>query len=292
MCEFQRASIWKRISAALFDFILLSIVVTGVACLISLALNYDAKSNDYQSFVKSYEDKYGITAIEEELTKLEESYNEKYKLTEFDEEKLSKEDKATYDDAEARLEKANKELWGFKSDEEEISGDKEFLEGEANRSIVLVNYTFIIISFSILSGFLIVEFLFPMIFKNGQTLGKKIFGVAVMRIDGVKVTPLLMFIRTVLGKYTVETMVIVFALLTIGFAPASTLIALIVIAAILIMQLVLLIVTKARTPIHDKLASTVTVDFATQMIFDSQEEMIAFKKRIHEEQVEAEKNTD
>ena len=88
----------------------------------------------------------------------------------------------------------------------QYTGDKEFLEGEANRSIVLVNYTFIIISFSILIGFLIVEFLFPMIFKNGQTLGKKIFGIGVMRVDGVKVTTPILFVRSILGKFTIETM--------------------------------------------------------------------------------------
>ena len=52
-------------------------------------------------------------------------------------------------------------------------------------------------------------------------------------------------------------------------------------------EIALILGTKARTPIHDKLAHTVTVDFASQMIFDTPEELLAYKKRIHAEQVES-----
>lgn len=254
MYDFQKASIWKRISAALFDFILLSIVVTGVACLISLAINYDAQAEKMEALYTTYETKYGMTAAE---IKFSDDYN-----------KLSEEKKAIYDAAKEALEK-----------------DEDFQKEFPKLATTIFNYTLIIISFSILIGFLIVEFLFPLIFKNGQTLGKKIFGVAVMREDGVKVTPILMFIRTILGKYTIETMILVFILVMLSFGMGG-IVALAVAAIILIMQLILLLATKARTPIHDKLAHTVTVDFATQMIFDTKEEMMAYQKRIHEEQAE------
>ena len=65
---------------------------------------------------------------------------------------------------------------------------------------------------------------------------------------------------------------------------------LIFIGLLLLVQIIIISSTKANTPIHDKLAHTVTVDFASQMIFDTTEDMIAYKKRIHAEQVEAEKN--
>ena len=39
-------------------------------------------------------------------------------------------------------------------------------------------------------------------------------------------------------------------------------------------------------PIHDKLAGTVTVDLASQMIFDSPEALLEYKKRLHAESTE------
>ena len=58
-----------------------------------------------------------------------------------------------------------------------------------------------------------------------------------------------------------------------------------VLAALLLSQIVLICATKARTPIHDMLAQTVTVDMASQMIFDTPEELLAYKQKIHAEMV-------
>ena len=163
-------------------------------------------------------------------------------------------------------------------------------DGEANYAYsMVVNFTFLIITFSILIAFLLLEFVVPLLFGNGQTLGKKVFGVAVMREDGVRLSPLLLFARTVLGKYTVETMVPVLILIMI-YLNLTGIGGTVIILGMLLVQMVLLIATKARTPLHDKLAHTVTVDFASQMIFESPEAMLAYKQRIHAEQVEAEKN--
>ena len=238
MYDFQKASMWKRFSAALFDFILLSIIVTGTACLISFMLNYDAKFDKYNELHKDYHVQYGLTTEEEK-----DSYV-------FDREKLSEEDKAKYDEAEK----------AFYGNEEAMM-----------ISSTLLNCSFIIISFSVLAGYLLVEFMFPLIFKNGQTLGKKIFGVGVMRRDGVKISPVFLFVRTILGKYTLEAMLPIFALLMLFFGVGS-IIGLFVLIVIVVAQIILLIVTKARTPLHDILAQTVTVDFATQMIFGTLEE--------------------
>lgn len=249
MYDFQKANMGKRISAALCDFILLAIVVVGIALLLSTVLGYDNYITQFDDLKASYEEKYDIDL-------------------QADYESLSAEEKAKVDEADK----------AFSSD-----ADANYLYG------MIVNFTFIIVIFSILIGYLLVEFVVPLIFKNGQTLGKKIFGVAVMREDGVKLSPMLLFARTVLGKYTVETMLPVLIIIMVSLGVMG-IIGTVVVIAILIAQIVLLIVTKARTPIHDKLAHTVTVDFASQMIFDTTEDMIAYKKRIHAEQVEAEKN--
>ena len=93
-----------------------------------------------------------------------------------------------------------------------------------------------------------------------------------------------MFIRTVLGKFTIETMIPVIILVMISFNSIGV-IGILTLAAILILEIVLLIVTHTNSMIHDVLAKTVVVDMASQMIFDSEEDMLAYKKKAHEEYV-------
>ena len=249
MYDFQRASMWKRISAALFDIILLSIVVVGSAFLLSLALNYQGNYEEFDAIRKTYADANGV-----DLSKAYSSLTEE-------------------------------ELVKYSAFEEALSSDATAIKIYS----LLINYTFIIVSFSILIGYLLMELLIPLLFKNGQTLGKKIFGIAVMREDGVRISSTLLFVRTVLGKYTLETMIPVLIFLMMLFYAMNSIIGLGVVAAILIAQAVLLIATKTRSLLHDKLSHTVTVDFSSQLIFDTPEELLAYKQKIHAEQVEAER---
>ena len=57
-------------------------------------------------------------------------------------------------------------------------------------------------------------------------------------------------------------------------------------AALLIAQVVLFFGTKYHTPIHDKFAQTLTVDMASQRIFDSVEEMLEYQKKLAAEEAE------
>ena len=154
---------------------------------------------------------------------------------------------------------------------------------------MIVNFTFMIVTFSILLAFLLFEFIVPLLFGNGQTLGKKVFGVAVMRADGVKISPIILFARTILGKCTVETLLPAYILIMI-YLNIMGIVGTAVILALLIVQMVLLATDKARTPLHDKLAHTVTVDYASQMIFDSPEALIAYKQKLHADKVASEKD--
>lgn len=245
MYELQTASMWKRISAALFDMILLAMTVVGLAYVISSALQYDSYTDQLSDIRESYEAEYGV-----ELD-----------ITLADYEALTEEEHALY-------EQANQ---NFAQDEEAI-----------RLHSLILNFTFIIITFSILFGYLILEFTVPLLFGNGQTLGKKIFGIGVMRIDGVKVSPLLMFARTVLGKFTVETMIPVMIVVMMYFGLVD-LKGTVIIGAMFLGQLILVAATKTHTPLHDKLAQTVTVDFASQRIFDSVEELEAYRAKMRAE---------
>ena len=252
MYDLQKANMWKRISAALFDLILLGIIIVGLALLLSTVLGYDGYAARLEEISNSYAAEYDV-----DLDISREEF-----------EALSEEDRARYEAADE----------AFVAD-----SDANYVYG------MIVNLTFIIVTFSILIAYLLLEFLVPLLFGNGQTVGKKVFGIAVMRQDGVKLSPILLFARTVLGKCTVETMVPMFIIVMIYLGLMGSF-GTIVILALLLLQIVLLIVTKARTPIHDILAHTVCVDFASQMIFDTPEALLEYKKRIHAEQIEAEKN--
>lgn len=247
MLDLQKANIWKRISAAMLDLILLFILAVGASLLLSLLFGYDAYSETLSRRYDVIEEEYGVSF---DIT--EEEYNA-----------FSEEERAVYDQA----------LLALNEDP-----DARYAYG------MMINLTFLMVTFSLLIAFLLLEFLVPLLLGNGQTLGKKIFGIAVMQTDGIKVTSVLLFARTVLGKFAVETMVPVYIVLMIflGFLGfGGTLL----IGILLAVQLFLFAFTKGRTPIHDKLAHTVTVDLASQMIFDTREDLIAYKTKLHAQQV-------
>lgn len=144
---------------------------------------------------------------------------------------------------------------------------------------LIINLILVITTSGLLIGFLILEFAVPLILKNGQSIGKKVFGIGVMRVDGVKLTPIQLFVRTVLGKFTIETMVPVLIFVMIFFGRAG-IVGIIVVTLIAALQLILVLVTKTNSLIHDLLAGTVAVDLNSQMIFDTTDDLIAYQKRV------------
>jgi len=143
----------------------------------------------------------------------------------------------------------------------------------------------LMVTFGILLAAVALEFVVPLALKNGQTVGKKCFGLGLMRTDGVKINHLQLFARTVLGKYAIETMIPVYIVMMI-FWNAMGIMGVVLAAALLIAQLVCLAVTRTNSAIHDLLAGTVVVDLASQQIFGSTEELIEYTKRIHAERAE------
>ena len=144
----------------------------------------------------------------------------------------------------------------------------------------------IVITFPVLISFAILEFAVPIIFKNGQTFGKKVFGLAVMRTDSIKVTPFMMFARGVLGKCTFGILVPTYIIIMSIFSLLHPIIGIVIVVAILLAQIVAVLATKKRTAIHDLLAQTIVVDMSTQMIFDTIEDRDDYYNRIASETAE------
>ena len=59
--ELQRAGMWKRIAAWMFDGILLSVIVVGIGVLLSWVLGYDGYSAAVDAGYARYEAEYGVT---------------------------------------------------------------------------------------------------------------------------------------------------------------------------------------------------------------------------------------
>lgn len=158
---------------------------------------------------------------------------------------------------------------------------------EVNRVYKMVyNIMLLMTSLGFAFAYLVLEFIIPLFLKNGQTVGKKVFNLGLVRPDCVKINNVALFARAILGKYTIETMVPVFSLYLILFGNAGFL-GLIVIAIVLLTDLGMFIFSKDHTTIHDLVAGTVVVDLSTQMVFNSEEELIKKKEELHAEKAAA-----
>lgn len=245
MFNLQRASTWKRISAYIFDGILLVILTVGVAFLLSVALKYDSHTAKLKQAYAKYESEYGIL-----FNMTEEEYNG-----------MSEEESLNYMNAYNAL----------------------LSDGEAMYVYhMVINLTLVITTISILLGYAALEFAVPLWLGNGQTLGKKIFGIGLMRTDGIRITPPLLFIRTILGKYTIETMIPVLIIIMIYFNTIGVL-GTLILGLILLLQIALFIATYTNSLLHDILAKTVVIDISSQMIFKDEQELLDCKKKVYAE---------
>ena len=241
MEEIQRASIAKRISAGLLDVIAVSIIATLCAWLISLAADYDGWNKKLEDSYSRYESQYGVT-----FRITEEEYNNK-----------SSSDKENYDNA-------------YKALVEDSGAMKAYS--------MVTNLMVLTVSLGLFIAVLIWEFIVPLFLKDGRTVGSLIFGIAVMRSNGVRISHISLFIRAILGKYAIETMISVYIIMMI-FMNTIGIVGPLVICGILLMQLILIISTKNNQLIHCILSDTVVVDYGSQRIFDSQEDLLEHKKR-------------
>ncbi len=245
--DLQKGSLLKRASAFLLDAILLAILAVGFALFLSSIFGYNKYNNIYSDGLDRYAKQYNVDF---------ESI-----VSQADYDALSEEQRANY---EAAIDAMN--------------NDWEML----NAMNVIVRMIVAIASASIFLSFMVLEFVLPMIFKNGQTVGKKIFGLAVMRKNGVRIRSISLFLRTFLGKYVVETMIPVLIIIVtifnaIGIMPGPGLTGFVIILVLVLGNLGMLFFTRTNSMIHDAVADTVVVDMASQMIFEDEKTMVEYK---------------
>ena len=244
MYEIQKAPMLKRISAFLLDFVLMTIAVTGFALLVSLMsgrMKHVDKMAEREAY---YEEEYGVD----------------FDISEEDFSKMSEAEQKHLDEA----------YNAFRQDEEyNVAFSK------------LISQAALMVTFGFLLAFLLLELAVPILFGNGQTVGKKIFNLGVVHVNAVKLSGVGLFARSILGKYTVETMIPVVLILMMFLGGGAS--GLLVIALLVILQIFAFFKNKMNTPIHDVLAHTVCVDLSVQLIYRTEQELIDHKLRLHNE---------
>lgn len=244
--DLQKASMWKRIAAWMFDGILVSILAVGLGFLLSALLGYDGYSETLDQAYAKYEAEYGIV----------------FEITQDDYQAMTEDERQNYDTAYHALTADGEAMYAYN---------------------MMLNLTLVITTLGILLAILIWEFFVPLLLGNGQTLGKKIFSLCLIRNDGVKLNNMQLFTRTVLGKFTIETMIPVYILLMI-FWGTMDLTGTLILFGLLIAEVIILVVTRTNSAIHDLLAGTVVADMSSQMIFRTTEDLIAYRKKVAAEQ--------
>ena len=239
MCDLQKANILKRISAALCDFITISIVAVGVAFLLSLILGFDAKIDRLEEISDGYEAQFGVD----------------FQIPNEDYQNLSDEEKEVYEQA----------MDAFSAD---IEANNVFS--------LLINHILIMTTIGTLTAFFLLEFIVPLLFGNGQTLGKKVFGVAVMHDNHVKIKPFALFVRAILGKYTIGVLIPIYIIIMVYFGVLG-IVGVAVLLGLLILQIASIVISKTNSAVHDLLAHTVCVDYASQMIFENADALVRYK---------------
>ena len=253
--DIQKAGLWKRIAAGILDLILLAVLATGFCSIFSYVLNYD----DYL----------------DQSEQIRDQYIQQYQLPEdVTQQMLDEMTPEEYDAYVAKVDQAN----------DAIQNDK-----EAGRVFSMVlNLSLIIASGGILLPMLLLQFVIPLILGNGQTVGKKIFSLCVARTDTVKINTLQLFTRVILGKYAVGVMIPVYSAIMI-YLGVPNLLLLTIAAVLLLAQIISFAVTRNHYLLHDLMAGTVVVDYGSQQIFKTTDDLIAHQQRIAAERAARQK---
>ena len=223
-------------------------LAVGIAALLSAALGYDKHTQQLETYYSQYEEAYGVDV---DIT--QEDFNQ---LTQAEQDH-------------------------YLAASEAFGKDENVLATHST----LLSLTLTIVSVSLLVSILTVYFVVPLFFSNGQTLGKKAFGLSVVRSNCVKASNGVLFIRAFFGLYTIETMFPALLIIMIYFGVMGG-VGTVTIGLLGALQVGVLSASKNRSSIHDLLTDTVVVDHASQRIFPTQAAREEYIKAWQKEQAE------
>lgn len=181
-----------------------------------------------------------------------------------------------FDEAKQEYVFISEEAANFKEVIELYNASEIIAENNAKLNVLVLNGPLI----SIVVCSLIFDLLIPLLLKNGQSIGMKVFNIGLLSKSEIAVTPMQVVLRCLLGKITVNKVVPYLALFLVMFAPTGAFFGLLVFLIIFIGNLVLLCSTKNHTGIADIIASVYPVDASQTVFYKTHEER---QKAIDEE---------
>ena len=246
--DLQKASMWKRLSAALFDLITHSVLVVAFAYVLSGLLGFDSYNATFNDALSKYAAQFGTA----------------FQMTQEQIAALTEAEIANYEAAYRALTSDMEAMYAYN---------------------MIIYMSLGIASISILLSFLVLEFFIPLQLGDGQTIGKRIFSIGVIRTDFVTVPAVQLFIRSILGKYTIGTMIPVLIIILLLFGQIG-IFGTAILAALVLGQVVSIAVTGTNSALHDLLAGTVTVDIASQRTFRDTQALLDYQKKMYAEKAE------
>ena len=124
---------------------------------------------------------------------------------------------------------------------------------------------------------LLLEFVVPLIAKDGRTPGKLLFGLGVMRSGRIRISGPVLFVRGIVGKCLFE-LILPIAILFSVFTGITGPFGLILLGVFAAAEVAVLIRSKGSSMLHDVLADTVVVDWQSQRIFPDAETRDAYDR--------------
>ena len=198
--DVQKAGVLKRFSAFLLDFILLCVLAAGFAFLLAWITQVDKYTDTLHGYYEQYGQKYGVN----------------FEISAEDYNKLTDEQKQLYQDAYSAIFMENHDAF------------------KAYRMSIML--PILITTISILLSYIILEFVVPLCLKNGQTVGKKVFSLGVVFNNSVRISTFALFVRTILGKYTIGTMFPLMLIMLMLYQRMGAISVLVLIGALAVLQ--------------------------------------------------------
>ncbi len=232
--EIQRAPLLRRLAAFLIDILLRGILIVALLSLFASVTRFEEKKQRMETIYDEIAERFGISPNDViDSSALPPDEQERYRL-------------------------AN----------EALAADEE--AGSLYRWLIISYVAGV--SGAILITYLLLEFAVPLLFRDGRTVGKRLFGLCVVHTNCVRMEAGAMFIRSFFGKYIVETMISVLGIILLNMGAVGSA-ALMLPILLLLFEAVLFFAGKNRQLIHDYFAQSAVADYQSQPIYDTLDEL-------------------
>jgi uncharacterized RDD family membrane protein YckC len=121
-------------------------------------------------------------------------------------------------------------------------------------------FDFVQVSVGLLLAELVVLMLMPLLLKNGQTLGKKLMRLGLVDNQGLKVKPINVVMRFLIGWFVFETALSLIMTMFVGLP------------LFILISALMALLTRNKRALHDIIGSTIVVNLDKMILFETTEE--------------------